>query len=96
MISMTKKIPVFTHVKPPFILECTPMAAIHNWKITSKFWSLEDTIQAFKFSPIHYGSELKPASILAPLLQDHKYWRRLEEMLSRGSKFPIQDYNDES
>jgi hypothetical protein len=96
MIKMIKNMPDFDPIAPPFLFQCTQQAAAHNWETIQKFGSLANTIQASKHSPIHYGSEFKPARLLAPLLRSHKYWKRFDQMLTNGSKFPMQKYPNET
>jgi hypothetical protein len=94
MIRMIKNMPKLKPVNPPFKFECSKAAALHNWTIISKFGSLENTIRAFPYSPIHYGSEFKPPCILDPILKHHKYWPRLKDMLANGSQFPLEKHDE--
>jgi hypothetical protein len=94
MISLIIKIPKKKPVNPPFNFDCNKSVAIHNWETIAKFGSfLENTLQSFKNSPIHYGSEFKPVCILAPILKHHKCWSRLKEMLSNGSTFSLEEHD---
>jgi hypothetical protein len=95
MISLILKSPSIEPLQPPFKFECSKSAAIHNWEVLQKFGSLENTIQSSKFSPIHYGSEFRPVSLLALILRTHKYWKRIKELLAHGSRFPTQGYDDD-
>jgi hypothetical protein len=95
MIALILQSPNIDPVQPPFQFECSKSAAIHNWKVLQKFGSLENIIQSYKFSPIHYGSEFRPVQILAPVLKSHKYWHRIRDLLANGSKFPTKEYDDD-
>jgi hypothetical protein len=63
-------------------------SAIHNGKIVEAHnFDLASAIRSDGPSPLSFGSEFRPASVLQPLLGLHPLWPRIQDMLRRGSHF---------
>jgi hypothetical protein len=95
MISMILRAPELRYGRPPFKYQFDRKSAEFNWRIIQNHGSLENTIRAYPYSTIAYGSEFCSISLLEPIFHQHRYWHRIKRMLSNGSEFPIEDHNDE-
>jgi hypothetical protein len=63
-------------------------SATHNTNILAKCgYNLEAAIQDDTDSPLQYGSEFRPVSVLAPLLAHHPNWHKILSILVKGSVF---------
>jgi hypothetical protein len=63
-------------------------AAIHNALVLRRYdFDLERAITADGSSPLKYGSEFRPKSILAPLLSQHPNWKYMGELFDDGCSF---------
>ena len=52
--------------------------------------SLAKSLQAQSGSPLDFGSEFKPVSVLKPIFGKHPNWTRMEAILRRGSDWPME------
>jgi hypothetical protein len=95
MISMILRAPELRYGRPPFKYQFDRKSAEFNWRTIQNHGSLENTIRAYPYSTIAYGSEFRSISLLEPIFHRHRYWHRIKRMLSNGSEFPIEDHNDE-
>jgi hypothetical protein len=78
----------------PFIFEGTAAASHHNKTILSTYLHhLGNVIGDFPNSSISYGSEFRPIHQLEPLLQHHPSWPKFCDLLTHGSRYPVQDRN---
>jgi hypothetical protein len=63
-------------------------SAIHNGKILEAHnFSLASAIESDGNSPLRFGSEFRPVSVLEPLLGIHPLWERIKALLLEGSHF---------
>jgi hypothetical protein len=63
-------------------------SAEHNTNILeSHHFNLDAAIQSDIGSPLQYGSEFRPRSILAPLLAHHPNWHKIDSILEQGAIF---------
>jgi hypothetical protein len=63
-------------------------SAAHNTKVLASFqYDLAAAIQADTLSPLQYGSEFRPTSVLAPLLSHHPNWHKIRSILEHGAFF---------
>jgi hypothetical protein len=80
--------PVITPGPTSFQFQQTPAAASHNAKILGLYHNnLALAISADGNSPLQYGSEFRPKSILEPLLRYHPNWPAIDELLTQGCTF---------
>jgi hypothetical protein len=80
--------PVPTPNPTAFQFHQTPAAAAHNARILRRHNNdLAQAIIADGNSPLQYGSEFRPKSILAPLLCHHPNWPYINELLTTGCSF---------
>ena len=63
-------------------------------RIIKSHGSLEAAISAQHNSPITYGSEFRPTSILQPLMHRHPIWEKTSHILNNGTTFPLTQIND--
>jgi hypothetical protein len=71
-------------------------SAIHNGKILEAHnFNLASAIESDGNSPLRFGSEFRPASVLEPLLGSHPLWPRIQEMLLQGSHFSADAFPQE-
>ena len=77
----------------PFKFEHTKDTAKLNSNIIKKFdFNLNDEINSTSPNThLSYGLEFRPTEDLVPLLQDHKLWTKTKDLMSNGSKIPLQD-----
>jgi hypothetical protein len=47
-------------------------------------------------TPLGYGSEFRPISILEPLLHQHPYWEKFKTLLTLGSDWPLDPITEET
>ncbi len=77
--------------KPVFTFEYSKEAALKNASILRESnFNLHKILTTENYSPISYGSEFKPTSILLQLLQYHPLWYFTEDILTNGATFPLQ------
>ena len=50
---------------------------------------LHEALRAQQGSPLQYGSEFKPVSILAPIFENHPTWNKIKNLLTEGSTWPL-------
>ena len=71
-------------------------AAEHNWNILQRHGgNLVATLAAYPNSPLGYGSEFQPPAILAPLLNRHPLWDRMNNELTNGSEWDLEPISEE-
>ena len=46
-------------------------------------------------SPLAFGSEFKPVSIIEPLFKKHPNWTRVKKILTEGSSWPLDPLDEE-
>ena len=63
-------------------------------RIIKSHGSLEAAISAQHNSPITYGSEFRPTSILQPLMHRHPIWEKTSHILNNGTTFPLTQIDD--
>ena len=79
-----------------FRFERSADAAAHNWGLLQRYdLDLDSAFRAQSFSTLTFGSEFRPAHLLAPLLSLHPLWRRFVERITDGAAFPLRDISDE-
>ena len=72
-----------------FQFESSDEAAEHNWKILSQDDNLGRAITHDGQSPLKYGSEFRPTSLLQRLFHLHPLWTRLKNILDNGINYPV-------
>jgi hypothetical protein len=88
LIASIVSTPVPTPGPTAFQFHLTQEAATHNAQVMSLFeFNLNEAIQSDGFSPLTYGSEFRPKSILAPLLGNHPNWKYIAELFDSGCAF---------
>ena len=55
---------------------------------------LHEALRAQQGSPLQYGSEFKPVSILAPIFENHPTWNKIKNLLTEGSTWPLSPINE--
>jgi hypothetical protein len=71
-----------------FAFHLDKQSIAHNTAIlASHHFDLEAAISSDTGSPLQYGSEFRPTSILAPLLAHHPNWHKIDQILAHGSVF---------
>ena len=74
----------------PFRYEFTEEAAAHNTTVLEAYdFDLAKVIDASPGSHISYGSELRPAWQLAPLLRHHPTWDEFHDDMLYGIEYPF-------
>jgi hypothetical protein len=100
-----KKISWPTHFLAPtmkskqtlFTFELTEEAAHRNLCILKRFnQNLQDAIDAQPDSPVSYGSEFRPVTLLQPLFEFHPNWTRFRHLLLNGSQWPLLPITEDS
>ena len=72
--------------KPEFFFEMTRIAAFKNYRVLLNHGkSLEHALKAQKGSPLGYGSEFKPASVLESVFGKHPVYEKMQSILENGS-----------
>jgi hypothetical protein len=88
LIAKIVNTPVPTASQTAFQFELTPAAAIRNALILEQHhFDLGKAIRAEGNSPLKYGSEFCPKSILAPLLDRHPNWKYIGKLFTDGCSF---------
>jgi hypothetical protein len=78
-----------------FRFEWSADAAAHNWELLRRHdRDLGAALRAQPFSTLTFGSEFRPAHLLAPLLSLHPLWGRFLERITDGAAFPLRDISD--
>jgi hypothetical protein len=89
------EVPCPTRTAPEFIFELSDRAAEHNIKILEKYeFDLGKALEANKNSPLSYGSEFRDQNELRKIFSLHPLWPRWEAILSRGSKWPLEELRE--
>ena len=89
-ISTAITTPCAPPASPLFHFEMTAEAAQKNFIILRRYnMSLAEAIAAQSDSPVGYGSEFRPTSVLAPIFRHHPNWERMCSILSHGSDWPL-------
>ncbi len=94
MISIVNKI-IHTNLpapaKPEFVFHLTRKAALRNLCVLMNRYhgDIGLAIANNQDSPLGYGSEFRPVSLLKPLLHIHPYWMKFKELLTEGSHWPL-------
>lgn len=74
----------------PFQFLPTHDAATHNFNVLKKHkFNLHQIISAHPNTPIAYGSEFKPPSVLHNLLHRHPKWPKVASILKHGTTYPL-------
>ena len=83
--------PCFHPSKPLFEFDMSVEAAEKNYMILMhKFGGdLHEALRVQQGSPLQYGSEFKPVSILAPIFENHPTWNKMMTLLTEGSTWPL-------
>ncbi len=80
---------------PEFMFESTSKAAQRNFMILKKYnFDLATAIEAQKSSPLGYGSEFLPPKTLQKIFASHPLWKRMEFLLTKGSKWPLTELSE--
>ncbi len=81
--------------KPPFKFELSEAAAEENFTILKQHnMSLAAVISSSDSSPISYGSEFKPTTVLEPLFHNHPGWPRMKRILQEGSDYHLEPIDE--
>ena len=81
---------------PLFTFEMSREAAERNFCILVRHgMSLEKALNSQQHSPLGYGSEFRPSTVLAPLLRRHPNWERLQNLLTYGSNWILSHLDDD-
>ncbi len=77
--------------KPLFDFDMSVEAAEKNYMILMhKFGGdLHEALRTQQGSPLQYGSEFKPVSILALIFENHPTWNKMMILLTEGSTWPL-------
>ena len=91
ILQKTMAIPCCHPLKTLFEFDMSVEAAEKNYMILMhKFGGdLHQALHAQKGSPLQYGSEFKPVSILAPIFENHPTWNKMMTLLTEGSTWPL-------
>ncbi len=83
--------------KPLFAFEFSLEAANKNFiLLTHKFGGdLSKALLAQSDSPLGYGSEFKPIETLELIFRNHPSWSRMKQVLTHGSKWPLQPLDED-
>jgi len=82
--------------RPEFAFEMTEEAALKNYFIMKKNnFDLAKALTQQKNSPLGFGSEFKPPSIIEPLFHLHPNWNHVKSILSNGSQWPLEPISEE-
>ncbi len=57
---------------------------------------LQKALLAQSDSLLGYGLEFKPIKMLEPIFKNHPSWSRMKQVLTNGSKWPLQPLNEEN
>jgi hypothetical protein len=88
LIATILKHPVPIPGSTAFQFHQTLAAAMHNAMILGQYNNnLAQAISTDGNSPLQYGSEFCPKSILAPLLHHHPNWPSINQLLTQGCTF---------
>jgi hypothetical protein len=70
-------------------------AALHNMqKLQRRGNSIADLINSVSGTFINYGSEFRPIPVLEPLLLHHPNWPKCQNLLCKGSLWPLHDISN--
>jgi hypothetical protein len=99
LIDRIKKVlgtPCSTPLPPEFRFELTEDAMQHNLAVLEKYeFDLGQALEAQRDSPLGPGREFRPTDVLSTIFSHHPLWNRMEEILTRGSKWPLDDISEE-
>ena len=84
--------------KPIFEFDTSVEAAEKNFIILMRKFGgdLHEALNAQQGTPLQYGSEFKPVSILAPIFSLHPSWEKMKTVLSDGSSWPLAPLDDQN
>jgi hypothetical protein len=89
--------PNLTPSNVPIKFEATKEAALSNQLILSSYDDdISKFIDAHPNSIMSYGSEFRKTNVLAPLLQMHPNWPKLQQLLTLGSCWPVSQISDQA
>jgi len=96
IIEVIVKSPSTCPEAPLFQFEMNREAAESNFHALRKFnFDLEKALAAQIGSPVGYGSEFRKGELLLPLLKNHPFWNRMQEMLAHGLQLPTEPITEE-
>ncbi len=82
---------------PEFAFKLTKECSQKNFLVLKKYgFNLEHALAAQKGTPLEYGSKFRIANELAPIFQDHPLWESMEETLTTGAIFPLEELDKET
>ena len=82
---------------PEFRFKLTNDTAEHNLAVLAQHdFDLEKTLAAQKDSPLGPGQEFRPPDVLRSVFCLHPLWLKMEDILTNGSKWPLEDLSKES
>ena len=84
--------------KPIFEFDMSVKAAEKNFIILMRKFGgdLHEALHAQQGTPLQYGSEFKPVSILAPIFSLHPSWEKMKTVLSNRSSWPLAPLDDQN
>ncbi len=98
VLQITMATPCRHPLKPIFEFDTSVEVAEKNYIILMhKFGGdLHEALHAQQGTPLQYGSEFKPVSILAPIFSLHPSWEKMKTVLSDGSPWPLVPIDDQN
>ncbi len=82
---------------PEFRFELTNDTAEHNLAVLARHdFNLEKTLAAQKDSPLGPGREFRSPDVLHSVFCLHPLWSKTEDILTNGSKWPLDDLSEDS
>jgi hypothetical protein len=80
----------------PFIFDDTPEAAYHNSLVLRQHDNkITNVIDNCEHSIISYGSEFRHPSLLENLLMHHPRWAKFQNIITKGSSWPLSEIEDD-
>ena len=68
----------------------------HNLAVLEKYeFNLGKALEAQRDSPLGPGKEFRPVDVLSAVFSHHPLWSRMKEILTSGSKWPLEDISEE-
>ena len=99
LINKIKKVintPCDTPSPPEFSFEFTEEGKEHNLAILRKYdFDLGKALEAQQSSPLGYGKEFKPPTVLEQVFGLHPLWQRMKSILANGSKWPLTEISED-
>jgi hypothetical protein len=75
---------------PEFSFEFSDEGKVHNLAVLKKYdFDLGKALEAQQSSSLGYGKEFKPPAVLKEVFGLHPLWKRMEAILTNGSKWPV-------